>query len=132
MVEALSASKAYQAVQKAREKIEEHQAAKIMLRDLRTKQQRIAEKLERGEQPTESEMADLERTAEIAGFNPYIRELFQAELVLGEVLTEIQREIARAVGIELPSADQASQAETHEEKNNEPSPPKTRLWTPGS
>ena len=78
-----------------------------MLRDLRTKQQRIAEKLERGEQPTESEMADLERTAEIAGFNPYIRELFQAELVLGEVLTEIQREIAHAVGIELPSADQS-------------------------
>lgn len=129
MVEALSASRAYQAVQKAREKVEEHQAAQIMLRDLRTKQQQIAEKIQRGEQPTEGEIADFERTAEVVGFNPYIRELFEAELVLSGMLTEIQREIARAVGIEVPfdDATDASQA-----IDDEPSPSKSRLWTPGS
>lgn len=103
-----------------------------MLRDFQTKQQRIAEKIERGEQPTEGEMVDLQRTAEIVGFNPYIRELFQAEFVLGEMLTEIQREIARAVGFELRSMDDASMPETHEQKNDDPSPPKSRLWIPGS
>lgn len=138
LADALSASEEYQAVQSARATLAEHQAAQIMLRDLQTKQQKIAEKFERGEQPTEVEIADFERTAEMVGLNPYIRQLFEAEMTLSEMLGEIQRAIARAVGIEIESPEGpetgASPGEIADAQGqtNEPPPPSKRLWTPGS
>lgn len=127
LADALVASEPYKKLQEAREEIAQHQAAQIMLRDLLTKQQALQEKLMRGEHPTEAEMADYEQTAQVVSINPYVRKLLEAEMEFGQMMMEIQRELAEAVGLDLPQPP--------EEEPETPSEPqqsaRSRLWVPG-
>lgn len=127
LADALVASEAYQKLQAAREEIAQHQAAQIMLRDFVAKQQRLQEKLMRGEQPSEADLADYEQTAQIVTINPYVRKLIEAEMQFGEMMMEVQRVLAEAVGLELPDApEEAPQAQPEPQQ-----PSRSNLWVPG-
>lgn len=128
LAEALASSDMYAELVAAREDIDRHEAAKIMLRDFVAKQQQLQEQLMQGEQPSESDVADYQRTAEIVGMNPYVRRLLEAEMAFSDMMMEIQRELARAVGMELPDEPGA---EVTPEPEAVEKPPQSRLWVPG-
>lgn len=129
LADAIVASEAYQKLQEAREEIEEHQAAQIMLRDLMTKQQRLQEKIMRGEQPSEADVADYEQTAQIVTVNPYVRRLLEAEMRFSEMMMAVQQELAQAVGLELPQGPEVEQVP--ESPPPPESPTRSKLWVPG-
>ena len=132
LAKVLAESDEYQALQEAREELEEHEAAKIMLRDLRSQLRKIQEKASSGEQPSEEELAQYRRTAETAGANPYVQKLIQGEMALGQMFMQVQQELANAIGIDLQDpeesrekAESKSQPATEQQKSS-------KLWTPDS
>lgn len=127
LADALAASDAYQKLQAARDEISEHEAAQIMLRDFLAKQQKLQERVMRGDQPSEAEMADFEQTAQIVGINPYIQKLIQAEMAFSDMMMEVQRELAHAVGLELP--EEAEIGAPPEQQPDQPA--RSNLWVPG-
>ncbi|NLY88009.1 MAG: YlbF family regulator [Firmicutes bacterium] len=98
----LAESEEYRAYQKAKQQVEEHEAAKIMLEDFRRKQLALEQKALRGEEPSSAEVEQLKKLSEILGYNPYIREYLLAEMGFSQLLLEVQETIADAAGLELP------------------------------
>ena len=129
LAEALVASEEYRKLRDARDEIAKHQAAQIMLRDFLTKQQRLQEKVMRGEQPTEADVAEYEQTAQVVSINPYVRRLLEAEMQFGQVMVDVQRELAEAVGVGLPELPEM-EAQVQAEAPPQPSA-RSRLWVPG-
>ncbi|NLK08325.1 MAG: hypothetical protein GX316_06435 [Firmicutes bacterium] len=129
LANALAASPEYARLQAAQEEIEERQAAKIMLQDARKKEMLLREKHASGEDISESELADLQKTVELVSFNPYIRELMEAEYALSEMLMEIWAVITEAVGIE--QSDEAGLGSDESSPESAPEKTKSRLWVPG-
>ena len=127
LAKALAESETYKNLVAAREEIEKHEAAKIMVRDLGQKLGRLQEKLLRGEQPSEEETADYQQTAALVTMNPYVRRLLDAEMAFAEMMAAVQMELARAVGLEEP--DQLLEAS--ESARSVQAAPKSRLWVPG-
>lgn len=127
LAKALAESETYKNLVAAREEIEKHEAAKIMVRDLGQKLGRLQEKLLRGEQPSEEETADYQQTAALVTMNPYVRRLLEAEMAFAEMMAAVQMELARAVGLEEP--DQLLEAS--ESARSVQAAPKSRLWVPG-
>lgn len=99
---ALAESEEYKAYQKAKQQVEEHEAAKIMLEDFRRKQMALEKKTLRGEEPSSEEVEQLKKLSEILGYNPYIREYIMAEMRFTQLILEVQKAIADAAGLELP------------------------------
>src|SRR5690554_7702738 len=71
---ALAESEEHKAYQKAKEQVEGHEAAKIMLEDFRQQQWALEKKRLAGEEPGEEEMEKVKKLSEVMGYNPYIRE----------------------------------------------------------
>ena len=88
----------YRAVQAARTKVEEHEAARIMLQDFRRREQDYRKALVEGK-AGEEETNALRKLAEIVTSNPYIRELFAAEARLAELIVDLQRRMTSAAGL---------------------------------
>lgn len=134
LAEALAQSEEYEAVKAAREEIDRHEAAKIMLRDFRQKQMALESKMLSGEAPTEQEIESLQQAYQIVAFNPYVRRLIEAEVAFSTMMAEVQRMLAAAVGVELPDDPTLSQGVAGAgglgEKPDDPEP-KSRLWVPG-
>ena len=111
---------------KVREVVENREAAKIMLQDLEKKQKRLRERYVSGEQPSEAELEDLQRTMELVSFNPYIRDLLDAEFAFSRMMAEVWEIITEALGLEVPEA---------EPRADEPEPiaskAASKLWVPG-
>lgn len=126
LARALATSETYAKLLEAREQIEQHEAATIMLNDLVKKQNSLQEKLMQGEQPSESDIADYQRTAEIVGMNPYVRSLLEAEMAFSEMMMQVQRELAQAVGLDI-----AENAEPEAPPEPIEKPAQSRLWVPG-
>lgn len=141
--DALAASEAYTQLQEARKELEGHEAAKIMLRDLQLKEMKLQEKLGRGEQPTEAEIVDYQRTAELVSMNPYVRKLIEAQVAFSQMWTEVQQELARAVGLEVPEAEGeieggeggqqlgAQPPPTQQAPSGQQQSARSKLWVPG-
>lgn len=129
LAKALAESDVYKNVKEARDEIDQHEAAKIMLRDLTEKQQAIQEKLLQGQEPSEAEIEDYRKTADIVGLNPHVRRLLETEMAFQNMMMEVQKMLAEAVGLEVedPSevAQQAQQTPPKEQ------PKTSRLWIPG-
>lgn len=122
LAEAIKESKEWQRFENAKKEIEEHEAAKIMLRDLNAKQLEIYQKELKGEKPSELDLAELQRIAETVSFNPYVREFLEAEYELTQMMTEVQDIINNALGLKMP--------ELGSDGNGEQKPKSSRLWTP--
>lgn len=127
LADALVATEAYTKLQEARGQIAQHTAAQVMLRDLLGKQQRLQEKIWRGEEPSEAEIADYEQTAQVVSINPYIRRLLEAEMQFRELFVAVQRELAQAVGLDAPESEAPSGTHIDQEKEQA----RSRLWIPG-
>ncbi|NLY91943.1 MAG: YlbF family regulator [Firmicutes bacterium] len=95
-------SQEYLAWQKAKEELEKHEAAKIMLEDFRKKQWELEKARLAGEKVQPEQEEQFKKLAEIIQYNPYVRDFLVAELNLNRLIMEIQRIIASAVGVDLP------------------------------
>ncbi|NLY52255.1 MAG: hypothetical protein GX063_05020 [Firmicutes bacterium] len=126
LAKAITESPEYERLMKAREVVENREAAKIMLQDLEKKQKRLRERYVSGEQPSEAELEDLQRTMELVSFNPYIRDLLDAEFAFSRMMAEVWEIITEALGLEVPEA---------EPRADEPEPiaskAASKLWVPG-
>lgn len=98
----LAESEEYRKYRAAKKVLDEHEAAKAMFEDFRKKQLELERKRLSGEKLLEPYETELKKLTEIIGLNPYVREYLMAEYQFGQLMMEIQRTIADAVGIELP------------------------------
>lgn len=148
LADALAESDEYQAYQDARAELDQHEAAKIMLRDFQSKQASLQQKVMAGQQPTEEEMQKLQQAYQVVAFNPYVRKVIEAEAAFSEMLTEVQKMLAEAVGIEVPEeagdGDEASPEQTagsgptegqgagaKRKPDDDGGSARGRLWVPG-
>ncbi|MBO2518995.1 MULTISPECIES: YlbF family regulator [Limnochorda] len=97
--EALASSQAVARVREARQMVASREAARIMLKDVQEVQQEILERTERGEEVPQELVARYQHVTSLAAYNPYIRELFEAEAELLALLNQIQRELLEAAGL---------------------------------
>ena len=95
-----------------------------MLQDVE-KAEEAAEKYAAGEEPAEAELQDLQKTMELVSFNPYIRDLLDAELSFSKMMAEIWEIIGEALGLEPPEAQP-----TEQEPEPRASEASSRLWVP--
>ncbi len=126
---ALADSPEYARLQAARHEVEERQAAKVMLQDAKRKETKLRTKYANGEDITEAELDDLQKTLELVSFNPYIRELMEAEYVFSELVMEVWGIIAEAVGIEQPDMEMSEVDEPEPKPTIKPA--QSKLWVPG-
>ncbi len=98
MGEALKETPEYQAVLAAKTRLEEHEAARLMLKDFKEREEAYRKQLAEGK-GSEEAGKELQKLAEIASCNPYIRELFIAEARLADLVLHLQREMMIAAGL---------------------------------
>jgi Uncharacterized conserved protein len=143
LAEALARSEEYAALKAAQDEVEQHEAAKIMLRDFRQKQAALERKMLSGETPSEEEVNALQQAYQIVALNPYIRKLIEAEVAFAAMMAEVQRILAAAVGVELPddalfargsagaTGAGGSAAGGQDKKPDDGGSARSRLWVPG-
>lgn len=145
--EAVAGSEAVARARQARENVENREAARIMLRDLENLQGQILERARRGENVPEELAARYQQVAEFAAYNPYVRELLQAQAELAQMLDAIQRAVLEAAGLAPAAPDAAASSGEAEEAvpsgaagqpGSDQTPPsprvdavRSRLWVPG-
>lgn len=127
LAKALAESPEYKRLKEAQTVVQERQAARIMLQDAQKKQMRLREKHAAGEEITDVELEDLQKTMELVSFNPYIRELIEAEYAFSEVMADVWQIIGEAVGLEPPE----EQAEPGDQPDPKVSEARSKLWVPG-
>jgi cell fate (sporulation/competence/biofilm development) regulator YlbF (YheA/YmcA/DUF963 family) len=108
-------SQEYLSWQKAKEELDKHEAAKIMLEDFRKKQWDLEQTRLSGETISTEQEEQFKKLAEIIQYNPYVRDFLLAEMNLNQMVIEIQRIIASALGVEITEEDKAG-GEIGEEK----------------
>ncbi len=136
LANALAESDEFKKFQEAREELDKHEAAKIMLRDFQQKQLALQQKVMQGHAPTEAEVASLQQAYQLVTFNPYVRKVVEAEVAFSELLASVQQILAEAVGIEGPEEEGAEQGElgsgpAQGPKPDDGGPARPRLWVPG-
>lgn len=138
LADALAESEEYRALKEAREEIERHQAAVIMLRDFQSKQAAVQQKMLSGEAPSEEEIQRLEEAYRIVSINPYIRKLIEAEVAFSEMMMAVQRILAERVGLELPETGEddvhletSGKATLGGDPDDDGGGRPSRLWVPG-
>jgi cell fate (sporulation/competence/biofilm development) regulator YlbF (YheA/YmcA/DUF963 family) len=127
LAKALAESPEYVRLKEAQAVVEDRQAARIMLQDVQQKQAKLREKYVAGEEITDAEVEDLQKTMELVSFNPYVRDLMDAEMAFSELLSEVWQIIGEAIGIELSETD----AEPKERPEPKVSEARSKLWIPG-
>ncbi|NMB12987.1 MAG: hypothetical protein GX977_11995 [Firmicutes bacterium] len=130
LAKAVAESPEYLRLKEAETVVNERQAARLMLQDTQEKQAKLREKYAAGEKITDAELEDLQKTMELVSFNPYIRELLEAEYAFTELMAEVWQIIGEAVGLDMPKAEGA-QAQPESEPEPKVSEARSRLWVPG-
>ncbi|MGI6036642.1 MAG: YlbF family regulator [Limnochordia bacterium] len=115
----LITSSEHKRLEKARAEIEEHEAAKLMLRDLQEKQEKLRQEIMAG-QDTATAQGELQHAYAVASYNPYVREYLEAEFSFAQLVIEVQEALGKALAPE----DDEGQDPGEEE-------PRSRLWVPG-
>lgn len=125
LADALVESNEYQRLKKARETIEEHESAKIMLRNFNEKQLELQKQQLEGQPVTQAQADELRQLYEVLSINPYIRELFEAEFLFSGIMMEIQETLTKAIDLKPLDSEE-------EEENSEPTiaKPEKKIWTP--
>lgn len=130
--ELLAGSSVFQRLEAARAGMAERSAAQLMLRDFVAKQQRLQQKSMAGQEISEAEIGDLERSWQIVSMNPYIREYLQAEREFADTWLGVLGILSEAVGLEAPDGAEADEVEDSAGGEEAPaSRPQSRLWVPG-
>lgn len=134
LADALAESPEYQRLKQAREDIDQHQAAKVMLRDFRKKQFELQKQQFEGNEVTETQTEELSKLYEVLNINPYIRELLEAELAFHNIMMEIQETLSKAIDLSSDLFDDEDES-TDENQQQEADPIQEatkKLWTPGN
>lgn len=142
LAEALASSQAYRRVRSARQAVEEHAAAKVMLKDLEARRAALEKRQAGGETLTDKEIEQFQKISEVVMMNPYIRELMQAEWEFAHALMEVQQILAKAIGAELTGlpdgtapedgeSEPAPAAEASDARAAGGTPPASRIILPG-
>ncbi len=127
LAKALAESPEFLKLKEAQAVVEERQAARIMLQDLQEKQRMLRDKHAAGEEITDAELEALQKSMELVSFNPYVRELVEAEYAFSELMAEVWQIIGEAIGLELPSGQPAPE----DEPEPKVSEARSKLWVPG-
>ncbi|HET7559224.1 MAG TPA: YlbF family regulator [Limnochordia bacterium] len=136
-------------LKEARATIEQHESAKIMLRDLARVQEQLQRKQLSGQQLTETEVQRFQEMSVVAGSNPFVRKLLEAEYAFSEMMMAVQDALSAALGDEEAEADAAAEpdaanaedggAQPHlravpnpqpAPQNPAPNSGRSKLWTP--
>ncbi|MDI7248257.1 MAG: YlbF family regulator [Bacillota bacterium] len=78
----------------ARKEIESHEAARIMFRDFEKMRMDMEALAKKGEKIPEQKLDAFKRSFEIISYNPYIRDLLDAEVAFARLFTQVQQVIA--------------------------------------
>lgn len=97
LAEAISQSEERQALDKALARVNEHEAAKVMLDDYRKRQAALQKEIAAGKDVKEA-MEDFKRLSEVVMVNPYLRDYIMAEMSLGAMVSEVYKVIGEALG----------------------------------
>jgi len=127
LADAIRASEEYQRVKAAEKQVEEHHAAKVMLRDFQRRQSELQKQEAEGRPITEEQQEELRKLQAIIAANPYVRELLEAEFAFAAMLMQVQDIILEAVGDKRAEGEQAS-----DKAKPTVEVPKKKIWTPGS
>jgi cell fate (sporulation/competence/biofilm development) regulator YlbF (YheA/YmcA/DUF963 family) len=131
LADVLAASQEYQRLKQAREEIEKHQAAKIMLRDFHKKQLSLQKQHLEGKPVSEAQAEELAKLYEVLNINPYIRELFEAEFAFHKLMMDVQEILSDAISLEsLYELEDEDEDQSLSEDAIQRATKK--LWTPGN
>ncbi|HKM17914.1 MAG: YlbF family regulator [Firmicutes bacterium] len=130
LADAIVETPEYQRLKQARAEIEQHHAAKVMLRDFQKKQLDLQKQHLEGTPVTESQAEELSKLYEILNINPYIRELLQAELAFQKLMMDIQEILSDAIDLEPLYELEDEEVETKPEDAIQKATKK--LWVPGN
>jgi cell fate (sporulation/competence/biofilm development) regulator YlbF (YheA/YmcA/DUF963 family) len=83
----------------AKEKLEHHEAAKMMFEDFRKKQMELERRKKNGEKFLEPAEQELCKLSEVVGLNLFVREYLMAEYQFTKLMMEIQQLLTDAVDI---------------------------------
>jgi len=129
LANALAESQEYKRLVKARENVAGHESAKIMLRDFQKKQTEIYKARLEGKEITKKQEDELRKLYEVVNFNPYIRELLEAEYRFAEMISEVQEVISKAIQIEDEEDEDEADGKQEAEKGKIIRPG-GNIWTP--
>ncbi|TCL73233.1 cell fate (sporulation/competence/biofilm development) regulator YlbF (YheA/YmcA/DUF963 family) [Hydrogenispora ethanolica] len=102
---ALAESDEFQKYQQAKQVLDQHEAARVMLDDFRKKQMEYERKKLNGDQLLQPYEEELRKLSAVIGLNPYIREYLMAEFQFSSLMMEVQKIIGKAVGLEMPELE---------------------------
>ena len=87
LAEAISQSEESQALDKALARVNEHEAARVMLEDYRKRQEALQKEIAAGKDVKEA-MEDFQKLSQVVMVNPYLRDYIMAEMNLGAMVSE--------------------------------------------
>lgn len=100
LAQALKESTEFRNFQEAKAKVEQHEAARLMVDDFRKKQMELYEKRARGADIAE-DMEKIRKLSEILSLNSYARDVLMAEYAWEQLMMEVQKTIAEGLGMDL-------------------------------
>ena len=103
---AIMQSSEYQRMLTARDKVNNHQAAKVMLRDFQGKQLELHNLQMQGEEVTPDQEEQLQRLFGVISVNPYIRELFEAEFAFSGLMLQVNDALAQVLDFKEEDEDE--------------------------
>lgn len=121
---AITGSSEYQRMISAREKVSEHSAAKIMLRDFQNLQTELHKQQMEGNPVTSEQEEQLQNLFGVISVNPYIRELFEAEFAFSGLMLKVNDVLAQVL-------DLKDDEEESEEAGPKLEVPEQRILIPG-
>lgn len=101
LAKSLSNSSEYVSYKAAKEKLENHEAAKSMFDDFRKKQMELERKKQNGEKFLEPMENEIRKLTEVVSLNLYVREYLVAEYQFSKMMMEIQKILSEAMEIKL-------------------------------
>lgn len=125
LADAIMHSDEYQKMIGAREKVQNHQAARVMLRDFQNKQLELHKQQMEGQPITQEQEDELQQLFGVISINPYIRELFEAEFAFSGLMLEVNDVLAKV--LDLKEEDE----EELEEEGSKLEIPEKRILIPG-
>lgn len=131
LAEALLATPEYQRLVQARREVEGREAARIMWRDYQELQKEMERRQMAGDPPGEEELQQWQQRLQILSFNPYVRELLEAEMAFAQRVLEAQARLAFKLGM-VDTAEGKADGAGSEEAGSRLVKPKPRLWVPGA
>lgn len=99
LADAIMNSAEYQKMIEAREKVQSHQAARVMLRDFQNKQLELHKQQMEGQPITQEQEEQLQQLFGVISINPYIRELFEAEFAFSGLMLEVNDVLANVLDL---------------------------------